>query len=67
MNYTPDVKSLDYSDLNFVSTSARMAQTKVFYDVDALYDEVSAEVFALFIGEVTQQMTLEVVRQAQMV
>lgn len=65
MNYSPDVKALVYSELNFISS--RIPQTKVVYDLDTLYDEVSAEIFGLFIGEPVQQLTLEVVRQAQAV
>lgn len=67
MHYTPDVKALVYSEINFVSTSVRMPQVKVAYDLDALFDEVSAEVCTMFVGEVTAQMILPVVRQAQMV
>lgn len=67
MHYIPDVKALVYSEINFVSTSVRMPQTQVSYDLDALFDEVSSEVFAMFVGEMTEQMILPVVRQAQMV
>lgn len=67
MHYTPDVKALVYNEINFVSTSVPMSQVKVSYDVDALFDEVSVEVFRMFVGEVSEQMVLPVVRQAQTV
>ncbi len=67
MHYSPDPKALVYRELNFVSTLVKTAQPKVSYDLDALYDEVSPEIYALFVGEAVEQLSLEVVRQAQMV
>lgn len=67
MQYFPDAKALVYSELNFVSTVEGLTEIKVSYDMDALLDEVSQAVFALFIGEPRSIEALEVVRQAQMV
>ncbi len=67
MQYFPDAKALAYSELNFVSTVDGLTEIKVSYDMDALLDEVSQAVFALFIGEPRSIEALEVVRQAQMV
>ena len=67
MQYFPDAKALVYSELNFVSTVDGVTEIKVSYDMDALLDEVSQAVFALFIGEPRSIEALEVVRQAQMV
>lgn len=67
MQYFPNVNALVYGELNFVSTVNGLTETKVSYDMDALLDEVSKEVFALFIGEPRPTVALEVVRQAQLV
>ncbi|WP_303672555.1 hypothetical protein [Vampirovibrio chlorellavorus] len=67
MEYFPNAKALVYGELNFVSTVNGLTEIKVSYDMDALLDEVSNEVFALFIGEPRPTAALEVVRQAQMV
>lgn len=65
MQYFPDAKALVYSNLNFVSTVDGVAEIKVAYDMDTLLDEVSQQVFALFIGEPKSTEALEVIRQTQ--
>lgn len=50
MIYTPDPKSLVYSQLHFISTSVSMPQAKISLEIEKIYDDVSAEIFALFVG-----------------
>lgn len=49
MMYTPDVKSLVFSELNFISTVKSVGQ-QAKISMDAIFDEVSDEIFALFVG-----------------
>ena len=62
MMYTPDPKSLVYSQLQFISTSVPMPQAKTSVDFETLYDEVSSEIFALFVG-VESELTAEAIRE----
>jgi hypothetical protein len=62
MMYTPDPKSLVYSQLQFISTSVPLPQAKISVDIEAIYDEVSSEIFALFVG-VESQITAEAIRE----
>lgn len=61
MSFTPDPKALVYSELQFVSTTVPMPQPKSLVDYDSLYDEVSSEIFAIFVGEPVE-MKSEAVR-----
>jgi hypothetical protein len=57
MHYMPDPQSLVYSEIHFVSIAAPKGQARVCVDLDRIYDEVSAEISALFFGEVSQPET----------
>lgn len=61
MSYTPNPKALVYQELQFVSTSVPMPQAKTLVDYDLLYDDVSSEIFAIFVGEPVE-MKSEAVR-----
>ena len=61
MSYTPNPKALVYQELQFVSTSVPMPQAKTLVDYDSLYDDVSSEIFAIFVGEPVE-MKSEAVR-----
>ena len=61
MMYTPDPKSLVYSQLQFISTSVPMPQAKISVEIESIYDEVSSEIFALFVG-VESEAKAEAVR-----
>ena len=54
MIYSPDAKALVYSEIQFVSVAAPKGKTRVYVDLDRLFDEVSAEINALYFGEVAQ-------------
>jgi hypothetical protein len=63
--YTPDPKSLVYSQLQFVSTSVPVPQAKISVDIERIYDDVSSEIFALFVGAESEAKT-EAVRDYAM-
>lgn len=54
MIYSPDAKGLVYNEIQFVSVAAPKGQTRVFVDLDRIFDEVSAEINALYFGETAQ-------------
>ena len=47
MIYSPNPKALVYSELQFISSSVPMPETKVSYDI--IFDEVANEVHSLFV------------------
>jgi hypothetical protein len=49
MHYIPDPKALVYSELQFISTAFPRATVEVSYD--AIFDEVSGEIYNLYIAE----------------
>ena len=49
MIYVPDVKSLVYGELQFISTAVPVKAPVI--SMDAIIDEVSREIFDLFISE----------------
>jgi hypothetical protein len=51
MIYLPDVKSLVYDEMQFISVAAPKGQKRVYVDLDRIYDEVSAEINMLYLGE----------------
>jgi hypothetical protein len=57
MIYSPDAKSLVYSEIQFISIAAPKGKTRVCVDLDRIFDEVSAEITALYFGEVVQPET----------
>lgn len=61
MSYTPNPQALVYAELQFVSTSVPMPKAKPSVDYELIYDEVSSEIFALFVGEPVE-MKSEAVR-----
>ena len=61
MSNMPNPKSLVYSELQFVSTSVPMPKVKPAVDYELMYDEVSSEIYALFVGEPVE-MKSEAVR-----
>jgi hypothetical protein len=54
MIYSPDAKSLIYSEIQFVSIAAPKGKTRVYVDLDRIFDEVSAEITTLYFGDVVQ-------------
>jgi len=54
MIYSPDAKALVYNEIQFVSVAAPKGQARVYVDLDRIFDDVSAEINALYFGEVTQ-------------
>lgn len=50
MSYTPNPKSLVYTELQFISTSVPMPKVKPAVDYELIYDEVSTEIYTLFVG-----------------
>lgn len=57
MHYVPNPQALVYNEIQFVSVAVAKGQTRVFVDLDRIYDEVSAEISALFFGEISQSET----------
>jgi hypothetical protein len=59
--YTPDPKSLVYSQLQFISTSVPMPQAEISLEIEKIYDDVATEILALFVG-IESEVETEVVR-----
>lgn len=53
MNYSPETNVLVYNEMHFISVAAPKGQSRVYVDLDRLYDEVSAEISTLYFGETT--------------
>ncbi len=51
MVYVPNPKDVIYNELNFVSVSSRAPKQKP--SMDAIFDEVSSEIYALFVNPVS--------------
>ena len=49
--YYPNANELVYSEMNFIATGGRMPIGKSAIDFDAIIDEVSAEIYEMFVGE----------------
>ena len=54
MNYLPNPKALVYSEIEFISVAGSQKKGVVSFDVDRLFDEVSAEIQTLFLGGVIE-------------
>jgi hypothetical protein len=59
MSYLSDLEILVFSDLNFISTVVNSFKVHVTYNLEALFDEVSAEVLPLFVAQRPLQLALQ--------
>lgn len=54
MIYSPDAKALVYSEIQFISVASPKGQTRVYVDLDRMYDDVFSEITSLYFGETVE-------------
>lgn len=54
MIYSPDAKALVYNEIQFISVASPKGQTRVYVDLDRMYDDVFSEITSLYFGETVE-------------
>jgi|GEM_PF-5719442 len=54
MIYSPDAKALVYNEIQFISVASPKGKTRVYVDLDRMYDDIFSEISNLYFGETVQ-------------